>query len=35
MGGKQERFVCRFAFQGTTAAAPSALWIQAIMGKPQ
>lgn len=30
VGGKQVRFFCRLGFQGTTATAPSEVWIQAM-----
>jgi Transposase DDE domain group 1 len=30
VGGRQVRFFCRLWFQGTTATAPSVVWIQAI-----
>jgi len=35
VGGTQERFFYRFGFQGTTATAPSTVWIQAIRRQPQ
>jgi hypothetical protein len=34
VGGQQERFVCRFGFQGTTATAPKVVWIQALSRSP-
>jgi hypothetical protein len=35
VGGTQERFFYRFGFQGTTATAPSTVWIEAIRRQPQ